>query len=100
MMHEALEPIETTAALDLGGELATAESYALAGVAPATLRAYESDWRTFAAWCAPRAPEPLPAAPRTVAMFLADEVRARHRRPATVARRAAAIAYRPASTGS
>jgi hypothetical protein len=30
-LHQALEPIETAAALDVAGELAAAERYALAG---------------------------------------------------------------------
>jgi hypothetical protein len=39
----ALEPVARPAALDLAGELEAAESYAPAGLSPATLRAYASD---------------------------------------------------------
>jgi hypothetical protein len=35
-------------------ELQRAASYAASALAPATRRAYEQDWRTFADWCAPR----------------------------------------------
>ena len=72
-------------------ELASAERYAEASLAASTLRAYESDWRTFAGWCAQRGLGPLPAAPATVAAFLAAEAD-REFRPVTITRRAAAIA--------
>jgi hypothetical protein len=62
-MGEALEPIEIAAELDRGGELVAA-SYALAGLAPATLRAYESDLRTFTAAARGRLERPgVPADP-------------------------------------
>jgi len=46
--------------------------YAEASRAPNTWRAYQSDLRHFAAWCAERGLEPLPAAATTVAAYLAD----------------------------
>jgi hypothetical protein len=72
-------------------ELQRAERYAASALAPANHRAYENDWRVFATWCAARALTPIPAAPATVAAFLADEAD-REFRPVTIARRAAAIA--------
>jgi site-specific recombinase XerD len=46
--------------------------FIVASKAPATLRAYRSDWRAFTAWCAERSVEALPAAPETVARYLTD----------------------------
>ena len=67
------------------------EAYAAGALAPATRRAYETDWRVFATWCATRGVPAIPAAPASVAAFLAAEAD-RGFRAVTVARRAAAIA--------
>jgi site-specific recombinase XerD len=75
----------------LDRELERAAAYAQSALAPATRRAYESDWRAFADWCAPRGLTPIPATPATVAAFLAAEAD-REFRPVTITRRAAAIA--------
>jgi site-specific recombinase XerD len=40
-------------------------------VSASTRRGYSSDWKTFAAWCDREGCEPKPAAPATVAMYLA-----------------------------
>ena len=37
-----------------------------------TLRGYRSDWREFCSWCEARALAPLPAAPESVASYIAD----------------------------
>jgi site-specific recombinase XerD len=42
------------------------------GRAPATIRAYASDWADFARWCAGVGVEALPAAPGTVAGYVAE----------------------------
>jgi site-specific recombinase XerD len=55
---------------DLAELLERAEGYALRAKAPATLRAYATDWRHFTAWCAARGLGPLPAEVRTVAAYL------------------------------
>lgn len=67
-----------------------AEAYARASKAPATRRAYATDWRDFEEWCRSKGLPSLPAAPETVALYLAD-IAATHR-PATLSRRMAAIA--------
>jgi hypothetical protein len=46
--------------------------YARAAKAENTWRAYEADLRHFAAWCETQGLSPLPAAPATVAAYLAD----------------------------
>jgi site-specific recombinase XerD len=74
--------------------------YLHAQVAPATLRAYQADFRAFAAWCASdaggRGASAFPAAPEVVAAFLAAQADAGVK-VATIRRRAAAIHFRHAS---
>jgi integrase len=69
----------------MAGELATIEQqpaalatigqqvrdYIRASKAENTLRAYQSDWQHFAAWCQAQGLPALPAAPETVAAYLA-----------------------------
>jgi len=64
--------------------------YARGSRAAATWRAYESDWRIFAAWCQSVDQPALPASPHTVALFLAAQARLGHA-PSTLDRRRAAI---------
>lgn len=71
-------------------EVAAARGYAEAARAPATRRAYASDWARFAAWCAERGARPLGCGPELVAVFLAHEAAAGCA-PSTVGRRLAAI---------
>src|SRR6266542_1966527 len=83
-------------------DLHAAVEYALASKAPNTLRAYDADWRHFADWCDRRGDTPLPAAPGTVAAYLAAHARGtggvRKLRVATLQRRLAAIgAYHSAN---
>jgi site-specific recombinase XerD len=66
-----------------------AAGYALRSRAPATIRAYDSDWRHFAAWCADHQATALPAGPRTVAAYLTAH--AGKLTPSTLRRRLAAI---------
>lgn len=72
--------------------LAAAATFVLAQHAPATRRAYRSDWAGFTTWCTARGVAPLPAAPELVAAFLAAEA-ACGVKTATLARRVAAIRY-------
>jgi site-specific recombinase XerD len=69
---------------------ADAEVFATASRAASTWRAYESDWRIFNRWCQAMDLAPLPAAPATVAMFLAAEAK-RGTAPSTLNRRLSAI---------
>ena len=78
-------------ALSIGRELESAARYAALALAPATRRAYDHDWRVFAEWCVARGLAPMPAAPETVAAFLAAEAD-RELHPVTITKRAAAIA--------
>ena len=51
--------------------LETASGYARQSLAPGTLAGYRSDWAHFIAWCRAHGWQHLPAAPETVAAFLA-----------------------------
>ena len=51
--------------------LAAAIDFAREALAPATLRAYRADWQHFCAWCRDAGWSALPAAPETVAAYLA-----------------------------
>jgi len=66
-----------------------AQSYARGSKAASTQRAYHTDWRDFEGWCAAHGLAALPASPETVALYLT--VRAETCKPATLARRVAAI---------
>ncbi|GER23313.1 integrase [Zafaria cholistanensis] len=74
-------------------------------ISPATKRAYASDWRSFAAWCAAKGYPPLPASAETVIAYLSEA--AATVRPdggwayavSTLTRRAAAINAAHVSAG-
>jgi hypothetical protein len=62
----------------VGGELAlpadlveAARDYARAAHAPRTLDAYKSAWTSFESWCSTKRLPALPAAPETVAVWMA-----------------------------
>jgi integrase len=66
--------------------------------APSTEKAYASDWRDFSAFATRVCRERMPADPETVALYVAD-LRRSGRRPATIARKLAAIAVYHRSIG-
>jgi site-specific recombinase XerD len=49
-----------------------ARDYAAAARAPATVRAYRSDWRAFSTWCSSARRLALPATPETIALYLSS----------------------------
>jgi integrase len=77
--------------VDVDGERTRAEEAALNALAPATRKAYATDWAAFVAWCRARAYAPLPAAPPTVARYLPHA--AKTLKAASIGRRIAAIAH-------
>ena len=80
---------DTAAAID---QLrADARAAAEASRAPSSERAYAADWRDFCAFAARIGRARLPAEAETVALYVADLTR-RTRRPATIARKLAAVA--------
>ncbi len=78
-----------TLADQLEASLRRLESYADAAWAENTVRAYESDWEHFAAWCERHAREARPARVETVGLYLGD-IAPRYRL-ATIERRLATI---------
>jgi site-specific recombinase XerD len=68
-----------------------ARAYLDAAVAPATRRAYESDWRLFSAWCVDRGLTPMPATSDTVVRYVIGEIE-RGRTVATLLRRLSSVA--------
>lgn len=68
----------------------TAQHYIDQSLSFATRKAYASDFKIFSAWCAAHTLAALPAAPETVALFLADQAQ-NHVAASTLNRRLAAI---------
>ena len=54
-------------------QVASVRRYVAAASAPATRKAYTSDWRQFELWCVEQSLEPLPATPAMVATYVADQ---------------------------
>ncbi len=73
-------------------DIARAVNFARQDKAESTRRAYSADFAAFAAWCAARGVDALPASPETVAAYLAAEADA-GKKPATIGRRCAAIGH-------
>ncbi len=68
----ALIPTQNTD-LALSDLAETAKNYIDQSLSFATRKAYASDFKIFSAWCAAHTLTALPAAPETVALFLADQ---------------------------
>ena len=77
---------------DLAPHLAAALQYARAEKSAATRKAYKTDFDIFNRWCDERGLAGLPAAPETVAGFLAHQA-GQAAKPSTIGRRCAAIRY-------
>jgi site-specific recombinase XerD len=75
----------------LGPDFAVAFDLAKAEKAPATRKAYATDFRLFKVYCDAKGVSALPAAPETVASYIAAE--AQTAKPSTIGRRVAAIRY-------
>jgi len=56
---------------DLAQLAEAVEDFAKRSISPATIRAYDSDMACFSSWCDAMGLRPLPAAPETVALYLA-----------------------------
>lgn len=81
------------------GEIgANAARYLDHAKAPNTRRAYRSDWADFAAWCEKYGRASLPAAPETVAYYLAD--RSQGLKTSTLQRRLVTIAEAHRAAGN
>jgi site-specific recombinase XerD len=87
---ELAEAPPTLPSVALQEAAAYPEVFAAASRACSTWRAYESDWRIFCSWCQTMDLATLPAAPATVAMFLAAQA-TNGAAPSTLNRRLSAI---------
>src|SRR5882672_12238504 len=92
-MSQALTILSDASTLPaaLGPDLAAAIDLAKAEKAASTRKAYGTDYRLFKAWCDAKGVSSLPAAPETVAAYIAAE--AQTAKPSTISRRVAAIRY-------
>ncbi len=88
--ENALVPTPEAGPKSLETAIAAAAEFIAASKADATRKAYASDWRDFAAWCANHGQVDLPAAPGTVAAYLGALASA-GTKVSTVRRRCAAI---------
>jgi site-specific recombinase XerD len=86
------EPRHPPLAATPADELALALKFARAEKSPATRRAYRSDFNSFRKWCAVRKLDALPAAPATLATFLAFEAK-RGLKASTIGRRVTGVGY-------
>ena len=94
-----LQPTPSTAISEgLREEIAAARTYRAQAKAANTIRAYESDWRQFEAWCDARRLDPLPARPEAVATYLASLALA-GKADSTIGRHLAAITWRHRQDG-
>jgi site-specific recombinase XerD len=87
IVNESALPVALRDALQGAADLAANEK------APATRRAYASDFRIFERWCAAHSLCALPASPAAVAAFISDQA-AGGAKASTLGRRIAAIKYR------
>jgi site-specific recombinase XerD len=69
-----MAPIPKKHDLDLVGHQVA--DYLAAASAPATRRAYSSDWRQFEVWCSSRSCERMPATPAAVTCYVVDQAEA------------------------
>jgi site-specific recombinase XerD len=83
-------PIENTGAAVVPLPLERVREYVRASKAENTLRGYRSDWRHFCSWCESRGLVPMPAAPESVAAYIAEC--AGHLKAGSIQRRLNAIA--------
>jgi integrase len=97
MGTELTKATDAAALAELADAGQRAGDYLAASVAANTVRGYRSDWRHFTAWCEAHGLAALPAAPDTVALYLA--ALADTHKPATLTRRTSAIAANHAAAG-
>jgi site-specific recombinase XerD len=100
MLHDLTRAVSQPVAviLSLSDAESAATDFAKASKAAATIRAYRSDARDFAAWCARYDLEPMPASVETIAAYLAALARS-GLKASTITRRRAAIAYMHRAAG-
>ena len=88
---------QTAAQVELADVGERVRAYLAGSVAPATARAYRADFADFAAWCEGHGLAALPAAPESVALYLA--ALAETHAPATLTRRLSAVSVAHQAAG-
>ena len=89
MPTTAVIPVQERGALAPLAQLEQVRQFIRASKAENTIRGYASDWRDFCGWCESHALRALPAAPETVAAYIAAG--AQHLKVGTLQRRLNAI---------
>lgn len=69
---QRLDLSHPTPAIDLSPLIEKVRKFAQSAKSPATIRAYRREWNHFGCWCSDHGLVSLPAAPETVAMYIAD----------------------------
>jgi site-specific recombinase XerD len=95
--RSVIGPIQGKGADIVPPSLDQARVFARHSKAENTLRGYRADWRDFCAWCESHTLGPLPAAPETVAAYIAEC--AGRLKVGTIQRRLNAIAEAHKATG-
>lgn len=90
-----IQPVQTA---EIQRLVADAIDYARQSRAPATLKAYQSDWRLFEQFCGIHGLEALPAESSTVALFITKL--AETHRPSSIQRKLAAISVAHKAAGA
>src|SRR5450759_5239600 len=93
----SLSAVESRAVGHLADLTESARDYIHQAKAPATIRAYRSDWRHFTDWTAAHGLNSLPADPPTIALYLSDL--AGQRKASTLRRRLSAISQAHQAAG-
>ena len=94
--ESALGPVESAGLIP--AELREVATYVAESLAPATRRAYATALADFTSWCDEAGLDPIPAAPETVARYLAAGAKA-GRSVSTLSQRLAAIRWAHESKG-
>lgn len=89
-----IQPVQTA---EIQRLVADAIDYARQSRAPATLKAYQGDWKLFEQFCGSHGLETLPAEPSTVALFITKL--AETHRPSSIQRKLAAISVAHKAAG-
>lgn len=92
------QPRVTALSVAMSDAMAAADEYAAAAEAPATRRAYISDFSTFRAWCEQNFLQPMPAQPEVIAAYISARARA-EAKPSSIQRAVAAIRYAHKTAG-
>jgi site-specific recombinase XerD len=84
--------------VELGDLADQARDFMSQAKASNTLKAYQSDWRDFSAWCTQQGASPLPASPELVVLYLTGLIK-ENKKVSTLQRRISAISQAHQAAG-